>query len=51
MKRYTYTYLQVEKSKVEENLILYSSAGWRVHTFFRNLNATIVDILLEREVD
>lgn len=51
MKRYDYRYVQCHLSEIDKTLSTYAQAGYRVHTFNRNPNASVVDILLEREMD
>ncbi len=44
-----YQYVRVYADKVNETLVSMVVQGWRVHTFNRNPDSSVVDILFERE--
>lgn len=44
-----YDYVKVYVADVNTTLAAMVKRGWRVHTFNRNPNASVVDILFERE--
>ena len=44
-----YKYLRVGVFATQDTINMYAQEGWTVHTFFRNHNADLVDILLHRD--
>jgi hypothetical protein len=48
-----YVYIKCREEEVQQILDSYTepNVNWRVHTFNRAPNASVVDILLEREDD
>lgn len=50
MTTYRYHYTRTAAWDVDDCLSRLAETGWRVHTFIRHSNSSVLDILFEREV-